>query len=193
MLKEKKILYARNRDRWRSWLKANHNKEQNVWLRLHKKHSDTGVKYAEAIEEALCFGWIDSVANKADDDTFILYFAVRKKGGVWSKINKGRIERMIKAGLMTAAGMNRIEEAKKDGSWNKLDSVDKLQMPAPLMKAFASRKKALTNFNSFPMSVKKQLYFWVLSAKQDSTRVARIKEIVSKAAKNIRANQWVKK
>lgn len=194
MAKEKKIFYPSSRSKWRAWLKSNHNKEQNVWLVLHRKESKTpSVKYAEAVEEALCFGWIDSVANKRDDDSFILYFAVRKKGGVWSKINKGRIERMIKERKMTPAGMKRIEEAKKDGSWDKLNSIDELQMPLPLKKAFATNKKALKNFHAFPDGVKKQLYFWVLSAKTEVTRGARVKEIVSKASRNIRANQWVPK
>lgn len=194
MSKARKILYAQNRDRWRNWLKANHNKEQNVWLVLHKKESKTpSVTYAEAVEEALCFGWIDSTPNKRDSDSFLLYFAVRKKGGVWSKINKERITRMINEGKMTPAGMKRIEEAKKDGSWDKLNSVDDLQMPAPLKKGFGANKKALKNFLAFPPGVKKQLYFWVLSAKTETTRSSRIKEIVTKAGRNIRANQWVKK
>lgn len=183
--------YAKNRSKWRNWLQKNHASRQNIWLVLHKKGSPKpGILYAEAVEEALCFGWIDSKPQKRDAHSFLMYFAVRKPRSVWSKINKERIKRMISEGLMTHAGMVKINAAKKDGSWSTLDSVDALEIPAELRKAFTKNKKGLKNFEKFPPSVKKQLYYWVNSAKQPATHAARIKEIVSKAAKNERANQW---
>jgi uncharacterized protein YdeI (YjbR/CyaY-like superfamily) len=186
--------YARDRRAWRKWLKVNHKKEQSIWLVLHKKNSKTpSVSYAEAVEEALCFGWIDSVANKRDGDHFVLYFASRKPKSVWSKINKERIARMIKLGLMEPEGLRKIEAAKKDGSWSTLDAIDALVMPAELKKAFARSKNALKHFEAFPPSVKKQLYFWVSTAKREETRSQRIHETVSLAAKNVRANQWKSK
>lgn len=186
--------YAKDRQAWRKWLQVNHNTEQSIWLVLHKKNSKTpSVSYAEAVEEALCFGWIDSVPNKRDADHFVLYFAARKPKSIWSKINKERIAQMMKQGLMEPEGIRKIEAAKKDGSWSTLDAVDALVMPAELRKALAKNKKALKHFEAFPPSIKKQLYFWVSSAKREETRSHRIHETVSLAAKNVRANQWKRK
>lgn len=191
---ETKELHPRNLQQWRSWLKANHQSAKNVWLVLHKKSSPgPGIDYAQAVEEALCFGWIDSKPQKKDNHTYLLYFAERKGGSVWSKLNKQRISRLIKDGRMTPAGIKKIEAAKADGTWSTLDPVDTLQIPQHLAKALSKNKKALNYFNAFPPGIKKQLVYWVLSAKRDETRASRIKEIVSKAARNERANQWVKK
>ncbi len=191
---EVKEFHPRNLKEWRAWLKANHRSAKNVWLVLHKKSSPgPGIDYAAAVEEALCFGWIDSKPQKKDSDTYLLYFAERKGGSIWSKLNKQRIARLIKDGRMTAAGMKKIEAAKADGTWSILDPVDSLEMPDSLGKAFAKNKKALKHFEAFPSGIKKQLLYWVLSAKRDDTRSVRIKEIVAKAARNERANQWVKK
>lgn len=184
--------YARDRAAWRRWLKNSHSKQKNLWLILYNKGSGiASVTYVEAVEEALCWGWIDSKANKRDDKSRFQYFAARKPKGVWSKINKERVARMIQEGRMTPAGMIKITVAKKDGSWNFLNPIDALHMPAQLKKALSRRKKALGNFEAFPPSVKKQIYHWIISAKRDETRNARIKETVTLAARNIRANQWV--
>lgn len=186
--------HPRSRTAWRTWLQANTGKLKSVWLVLHKKSSPgPGIVYAEAVEEALCFGWIDSKPQKRDEHTYLLYFAERKSGGVWSKINKQRIGRLIREGRMKAAGMAKIKKAKKDGSWSTLDPVDALRMPDDLGKAFARNKKALKLFEAFPPGIKKQLFHWVLSARREETRKIRVKEIVSKAARNERANQWVRK
>src|SRR5690242_9625759 len=134
--------YAHNRAAWRRWLKLNHKKQKNIWLILYNKGSGVAsVSYVEAIEEALCWGWIDSKPNKRDDKSRFQYFASRKPKGMWSKINKERVARMIKEGRMTPAGMIKITEAKKDGSWSFLDPIDALQMPVQLKKAFEKRKK----------------------------------------------------
>jgi uncharacterized protein YdeI (YjbR/CyaY-like superfamily) len=186
--------HPRSLSEWRAWLKANHRNAKNVWLVLHKKSSPgPGIGYDEAVEEALCFGWIDSKPQKKDTHTFLLYFAERKTGSVWSKLNKDRIARLIKTKRMTAAGMKKIEAAKADGTWSTLDPVDALEMPDALSKAFARNKKAMKNFEAFPPGIRKQLVYWVLSAKREETKALRIKEIVSKAARNERANQWMKK
>lgn len=189
-----KEVHPRSLQEWRAWLKANHRKAKNVWLVMHKKSSPgPGIAYDEAVEEALCFGWIDSKPQKKDSHTYLLYFAERKGGSVWSKLNKERIARLIKDKRMTASGMKKIEAAKADGTWSTLDPVDTLQMPEDLSKAFAKNKKALKNFEAFPEGIRKQLVYWVLSAKRSETRAVRVKEIVTKAARNERANQWVKK
>lgn len=191
MPKERPEFFAKDRATWRKWLKTNHKKEQRVWLILHKKNSKRPcVSYTEAVEEALCFGWIDSVANKRDTESFLLFFASRKPGSVWSKINKERIARIIEQGLMASEGVRKIEEAKKDGSWTFLDAIEELEMPSALKKAFSKNKKALVNFEAFPPSTRKGIYYWVISAKRDETRDLRVKETVTLAAKNVRANQW---
>lgn len=183
--------YAKDRNTWRKWLEKNHTKEERVRLILYKKGvSKISVSYAEAVEEALCFGWIDSKPNKRDEECYVLLFTERKPKSAWSKINKGRIKELIKEGKMTEFGLAKIERAKRDGSWEVLDEIEELIMPFPLQKAFKGKKVAATNFNNFPASVKKAIYQWIISAKTEQTVEKRVKETVEKAAENVRANQW---
>lgn len=134
---DRKILDFIDRKSLRKWLKKNHTQKESVWLILHKKNSTKGtLTYNDAVEEGLCFGWIDTKPNKIDDETYKLLFAPRKSKSMWSKINKEKIEQLKRAGLMQTAGLEKIEQAKKDGSWNLLDAVDKLEIPADLKKAF---------------------------------------------------------
>lgn len=192
--KELLEVLAKDRTVWRKWLTKHHATAGACWLRIYKKGSATpSVSYAEAVEEALCFGWIDSVANKRSEEHFVLYFTERKPKGVWSKLNKTRIEKLIKAGLMTEAGLEKIKRAKENGSWSTLDKIEEGIMPDELTKALKKNKKALEYFNAFPPSARKAIYQWIISAKQAPTKEKRIKETVEKAALNIRANQWVKK
>ncbi len=148
--------------------------------------------YDEAVEEALCFGWIDSKPNKRDGESYYLFFAPRKPKSVWSKINKERVARLIENNQMTPAGRAAIDVAKKNGSWTVLDAIEELTMPAVLNKAFAGSKTALKNFEAFPPGVKKGIYQWIISAKTEPTQTKRITETVTLAANNIRANQWRK-
>ncbi|HRI79776.1 MAG TPA: YdeI/OmpD-associated family protein [Cyclobacteriaceae bacterium] len=183
--------YAKDRAAWRKWLTKNHLTEKKCWLILYNKNSGTrSVLYAEAVEEALCFGWIDSKGNKRDDKSFFLSFAPRKSKSVWSKINKERIESMIQEGRMTTVGMEKIKQAKADGSWTRLDAIDALQMPADLARGLSRNKKAKKYFDAFPPSAKKIIFFWIESAKRPETKAVRVSETVAWAAKNIRANQW---
>ncbi len=183
--------YAASRKEWRRWLQKNHATASHVWLLLYRKHSEKpSVVYAEVVEEALCFGWIDSKPNKRDDESYFLFIAPRKPKSVWSALNKKRIEQLLAGNKMAAAGLAKIEAAKKDGSWTSLDKVEALEMPAVLKRAFAKNKTALKNFNACPSSVKKQNYHWVQSAKTAATLQKRINEIITLAAKNLRANQW---
>lgn len=183
--------YAKDRTAWRKWLEKNHAKAKRIQLILYKKGaSTTSVTYAEAVEEALCFGWIDSKPNKRDEESYGLLFTERKAKSVWSKINKGRIAELLKQGKMTTFGLAKIERAKLDGSWAALDEIEELIMPPALHKGFKGRKVALTNFNNFPSSVKKAIYQWIVRAKTEHTLKNRVTETVEKAAENIRANQW---
>ena len=187
----RKEFYAKDRRTWRKWLEKNHLKEKNIWLIVYKKESGTpSVYYNDAVEEALCFGWIDSTANKRDDKSFMLFFATRKPKSGWSKVNKERIEKLNKLNLMTSAGREKIEAAKKDGSWTVLDAIEELTMPAALKKELRKNKIALKYFEAFPPSVKKSIYHWIQSAKQEQTSRKRIEETITLAAKNIRAHQW---
>lgn len=191
MAKRLKEFYAKDRKTWRAWLKKNHRGAENVWLIMYKKVSGTpSVYYNDAVEEALCFGWIDSVANKRDNNSFFLFFSNRKPKSGWSKVNKQRIEKLSKLKLMTSVGLEKIEAAKIDGSWGVLDAIEELIMPVDLKSQFVKNKKALKYFEAFPPSVKKGLYHWIESAKRDETRSKRIGETVSLVEKNIRANQW---
>lgn len=186
--------YAKNRAAWRKWLEKHHAKEPYVWLILYSKDSGTSsVTYAEAVEEALCFGWIDSKPNKRDAGSWFQFFCPRKPKSVWSALNKTRIKRLIEEGKMTPAGMAKIELAKQNGSWTALDAIEALEMPLALQKAFSKNKKALKNFETFPASAKKGIYQWVQSAKTEATRDKRVQETVSKAAEGKRANEWKKK
>jgi uncharacterized protein YdeI (YjbR/CyaY-like superfamily) len=177
------------RKEWRMWLSKNYDRSPGVWFVYYKKHTGRPrVSNDEAVEEALCFGWIDSLQRKLDEDRTKLVFTPRKPKSVWSKPNKERIERMIAAGQMTDAGHAKIERAKGDGSWNALDHSDNLTVPKDLSAALKKNKTALKNFESFSDSAKKMILYWLGTAKREETRLARIEKIVSMAAIGKRAN-----
>ena len=183
--------YPKTRKAWRNWLQKNHAVRQNVWLILYRK--GTGIAtltYDEVVEEALCFGWIDSKPNKRDDESYFLFVSTRKPKSPWSAINKKRIEKLLHQNKIEDAGLKKIEAAKKDGSWMLLDKIDALEMPIELKKAFLKSKTGLQHFEQFPQSVKKQIYQWIYSAKTEQTVQKRVTETASLAEKNIRANQW---
>jgi uncharacterized protein YdeI (YjbR/CyaY-like superfamily) len=182
---------AKSRKEWRKWLEKNSSQEKSVWLIIyHKKSKTKSVYYPEAVEEALCFGWIDSKPNKRDEESFYLYFAQRKKGSPWSKLNRDRVDKLIKDGLMTPAGQAKIDYAKKSGDWEALMKIEDETMPPELQKALNKNKLALKNFKSFPPSSRKIILSWVWQAKTDTTKTRRIEETVRLAAKNVRANHY---
>lgn len=189
-----KTFHAKSRKDWRNWLQKNHLSETSVWLIIYKKDSNVpSVYYPEAVDEALCFGWIDSKANKRDDKSFYQFFSQRKTKSNWSKINKEKVALLEKQGLLTEAGIKMIELAKKTGTWNALDEVENIQVPDDLQKEFDKNKKAFTHWNNFSRSVKKGILQWIFNAKGSETRQKRINETVNLAAKNIKANQYLKK
>jgi len=178
-------LEARNRKEWRQWLQENHQTSPGIWLVYYKKNSKkTGISYDEAVEEALSFGWIDSRVNALDEERYMQIFTPRKPGSIWSKLNKQRVEKIIKEGIITPAGLEKIEVAKKDGSYYFLDDIDNLVIPLDLKDALDSNKAAKKNFEVFTDSVKKQILYWIKTAKRDTTRKNRIKKVVSLAAEN---------
>lgn len=184
-------IHPTTRAAWRKWLTEHHTRESGVWLISYKKSSGKPrFEYDEAVEEALCFGWIDSKPNKLDEERSMLWFAPRKARTGWSKPNKDRVERMIAAGLMTPAGQVKVDAAKRDGSWNALDAIEALEIPPDLVKALAAHKPAPANFDAFPRSVKRGILEWISNAKKPETRAKRVEETARLAKDNIRANQW---
>lgn len=180
-----------SRSEWRDWLGANHARTEGVWLVTYKKATgEPRVDYDEAVEEALCFGWVDSKPNKLDEARSLLWFAPRKAGTGWSKPNKDRVERMMAAGLMAPAGLAKVETAKKDGSWTALDAVERLEIPDDLAAALDARGEARARWDAFPRSVKRGILEWIGNAKRPETRAKRVEETASLAEKNERANQW---
>ena len=146
--------------------------------------------YNDSVEEALCFGWVDSKPNKLDEERSMLWFAPRKGKTGWSKPNKERVERLAKAGLMQPAGIAKVEQAKADGTWSLLDAVEELQVPEDLLEALTALPPAEQNFLRFPRSAKRGILEWVLQAKRPETRAARVRETARLAQLNQRANQW---
>ena len=189
-----KTFYAKNRKTWRSWLEKNNDKEKSVWLIIYRKDTaKKSVNYAEAVEEALCFGWIDSKANKRDEESFYQFFTRRNLNSNWSRVNKERVTKLIDDRLMTSRGLETIELAKRNGTWTALDKIENLELPIDLKKALKQNAEAAKYFDAFPRSVKKGILEWIQNAKKEETREKRIKETVSLALKNIRANQYTPK
>jgi uncharacterized protein YdeI (YjbR/CyaY-like superfamily) len=180
-----------SRAEWRAWLESNHDSSPSIQLAIVKKGSKKrGVAYEEAVQEAICFGWIDSRANVLDEDHFKVLMSPRKPGSIWSKSNKERVRKVIEEGLMTPAGLRKIEAAKKDGSWGILDKVEGLKVPADLERALLDRPPARENFENFVASYRKQALYWVLSAKRPETRAKRVEEVARSAAKNQKVGQY---
>ena len=184
-----KTTHPKTRSQWRKWLEKNHSSSPGIWMIYYKK--ETGKRkfdMSEAVEEALCFGWIDSIAQKLDDERTMQKFTPRKPKSVWSKINKQRIEKLIKQKLMTPAGMNIMEAAKINGSWDTLTNTDlhaeNHSMPDELLKAFSKNKKALKNFQAFAPGYRKRFLFWIDSAKTPETKATRIKQTLRMAEAN---------
>jgi uncharacterized protein YdeI (YjbR/CyaY-like superfamily) len=172
----------------RQWLQKHHEKHSAIWLVTFKKPDVRYIPYDEIVEEVLCFGWIDSLPRKLDDKRSMLLLAPRKPRSAWSGLNKQRVGKLMAAGLMRPAGLAAIETAKASGTWNKLDAVENLTIPKDL--AACLKGKARENFDAFPRSVKRGILEWIEQAKKPETRQKRIEETVTKAAGNIRANQW---
>ena len=186
-LDDAQLVHADDRATWRAWLEANHATSSGAWLVTWRRRSGrVGLDYEAAIEEALCFGWVDSTAGRVDDDRGKLYFAPRKPRSGWAATNKARIERLLAEGRMAPAGITAIERAKANGSWEVLDSAERLVVPADLAAALDARPPAAANFAGFPPSARKQMLGWVALARRPETRAARIRQIADAAARNER-------
>jgi uncharacterized protein YdeI (YjbR/CyaY-like superfamily) len=173
--------------RWRDWLARNGRTATEVWLVMHHKDSDVpGLTYAEAIEHALCYGWIDGLHRRRDADSSQLRFSPRRPRGTWSRVNRERAVQMIERGLMTEHGQATIELAKSTGTWQLVADED--AVPADLRERLDRDDVARGNFDRFPPSSKRLILTWIASAKKPLTRLRRIERTVALAAVNVRAN-----
>ncbi len=181
-----------SRAEWRRWLSKHHARAEGVWLVTIKKAADPAryLSYDDIVEEAICFGWIDSLPRAVDARRSMRLVAPRRPGSAWSAVNKARVERLREAGQLAPAGMAAIERAKADGSWSKLDAVEAMVVPPDLAQALARQGPARENFDQFPRSSKRIILEWIGAAKRDTTRQARIDETARLAARNKRANHY---
>jgi uncharacterized protein YdeI (YjbR/CyaY-like superfamily) len=175
-----------NRKAWRKWLTANHTSTEAVCLVVFHKNSATpNISYDEAVEEALCFGWIDNKGMKRDAESMYLQFCPRKEKSNWSKPNRERAERMIRQRLMKKAGQVFIDIAKKSGKWD--ESLQADVIPPDLQNLFDKKKKAIQHFQGFAPSTRRLIIQWILDAKKPETRRDRIEKTVMLAGQNIKA------
>ncbi|WP_114792304.1 YdeI/OmpD-associated family protein [Niabella yanshanensis] len=189
--KTTETFYPKTNKEWRKWLEKNHKNQDNVWLVMYKKASGKPtISWSEAVDEALCFGWIDSTKKTRDEESSIQFFSKRKVKSTWSKINKEKVERLIAAGLMKEAGHQAIETARENGTWNTLDEVDALVIPPDLEKSFKAHKGSKAYFETLSKSVKKMILYWILSAKRPETRLKRVNEVVESAARQQKPKQF---
>lgn len=173
----------KSRDEWRAWLDKNHGASQGVWLVFAKKHTGLAtVSYDEAVQEALCFGWIDSLMRSIDDRFHMQMFTPRKAKSAWSVTNKARLAKLMKAGMMAPAGLAAVAQAKKSGSWNAYAHVDAMTIPPELKKALDANPDAKKNWPTYSESAQKSFLHMVSGAKRPETRekrVARVIDLVS--------------
>jgi len=184
MSKEIETYYPQNRAAWRQWLEENHQSKSSIWLVYYtKKSTIPSISWREAVDEALCFGWIDSTRKKVDDSSSIQYFSKRKPKSIWSKINKEIVQVLIENNSMTKAGFESIEIAKQNGSWTILDEVEELVIPDDLELVFTRHSGSKEYFLSLSKSKIKILLSWIVLAKRAETRQKRIDEVVESMEK----------
>lgn len=185
---EEDHLYFKNAQEWREWLHENHLTTSRVYLIFYRVDSDMeSMRWEEAVQVAICYGWIDSTVKRLDDERRRQMFTPRKDKSVWSKLNKTYIEKLIADNLMHESGLRKIEIAKQNGSWASLDHVENLVVPQDLEAAFKKSKTAFDNYNSFSKTYRKGYLYWLNQAKREETRKARIAEIISLCEQNIKA------
>ncbi len=189
-ISEIETYYPKTKQHWRKWLAKNNKQKDAVWLIMYKKKSDKpSITWSDAVDEALCFGWIDSIKKKLDEERSIQYFSKRKPKSTWSKINKQKVCKLIDTGLMTKVGLDCIEVAKRNGTWEILDSVEELIIPPDLETKLMTKANAMDFFLSLSKSVRKAMLQWIILAKRQETRQKRINEIVELAHKGIKPKQ----
>ena len=181
-------LYFKNAKEWRDWLHKNHALVTKASLVFYKISSEfESMRWEEAVQVAICYGWIDSTVRKLDEERRVQMFTPRKDKSVWSKLNKSYIEKLLLENLIHESGLKKIEIAKKNGSWESLDAVENLDIPTDLQIAFNSNKKASDNYLNFSPSYRKSYLYWLNQAKRDETRSIRITQIIQLCEQNIKS------
>lgn len=174
-------LYFKSAADWRGWLKANHDQSNGIWMVFYKK--ETGkptIEYETAVEEALCYGWIDSIIKKIDEEKYVRKFTPRKDDSMWSAVNKKRVEKLIKEKRMSGTGLAKVETAKANGQWDKPDRpVISFELHAEFKSALDQNPKARAFFEQLAPSYKKHYMGWIAAAKQEKTREKRIQESIA--------------
>ncbi|MHA7209954.1 YdeI/OmpD-associated family protein [Arthrobacter sp. MDT1-65] len=179
-----------SRGQWREWLTVHAAGSPGIWLVTWKKGAGPYLSYDDLVEEALCFGWIDSQPRTVDEDRSSRLVSPRHPGSNWSRVNKERVQRLTEAGLMTQAGLDAVRAAQADGSWTALDDVEDLIEPDALRAALDAHPSARAHWDDFPRSAKRAILEWISTARTDTTRERRIHQTVTEAADGRRANQW---
>jgi uncharacterized protein YdeI (YjbR/CyaY-like superfamily) len=181
-----------DREGWRAWLRANHLTATGVYLASWRRGSGrTSVSYGEAVEEALCVGWVDATQRTLDEDRSIQWYAPRRPGSGWARSNKERVERLMASGLMLPAGLAAVDEARRRGTWTLFDAVEDLVVPDDLAAAFATYPGSAATWDAFSPSARRAILGWIVQARRPATRARRLDETARLAARGEKANQWV--
>jgi uncharacterized protein YdeI (YjbR/CyaY-like superfamily) len=186
-VKQDRTLYVTNRDDWRQWLKRNHSSQKEVWLIYYKKHAGKpSIPYEDSVEEALCYGWIDSILKRIDDEKFGRKFTPRNEKSNWSELNKKRARKMFEQGRMTQAGLAKFKQAGKqeDKEAKNTPASHGLVIPPDLKEALSANKEALENFTNFAPGYRRLYIAWITDAKRKETREKRIKQTIKWSAEN---------
>jgi len=185
---EKPELYFKHKEEWRQWLHLHHEQREGIYLIFYSvDHDMPSMRWEEAVNVALCYGWIDSTVKSLGDGKRRQYFCPRKPKSVWSKLNKSYVAKLQKEGLMHASGLKIISDAKQNGGWTALDDVENGVIPEDLEHAFKKNKKAFTNYNNFSRTYRKSYLYWLNQAKREETRSKRIMEIITLCEQNIKS------
>ena len=184
MTKPQEYLCFANKAEWRAWLEKHHDGEKEAWLIHYKKGAgNRSVTYEEAVEEALCFGWIDGLLRRLDGETFVLRYSPRKRGSIWAARNRKRAEKLIREGRMTRAGLDKIAEAGRSGEWEAAAQREDVNaIPVDLERALKEHPGAGVRFKDLPASRRKQLFWWITTAKKEETRKKRVKAVIDMVA-----------
>ena len=174
------ILHIYTRKEWRNWLRKNYNRRKEVWLIYYKKHTcKPRIPYDDAVEEALCYGWIDGKVKRIDDQKYMQLFTPRNAKSIWSEHNKKRAEKLIEKGLMKDSGLAAINEAKRNGMWDQSSPIyDERNIPEELKAALKKNISAKNFYDSLAPTYKKQFHWWIVSAKRKETKEKRIIETI---------------
>lgn len=177
-----------SRASWRAWLEAHHATSGSIWLVTYKRGRGPTVPYGEIVDEALCFGWIDSRPARLDEDRTMLLLSPRRAGSRWSAVNKAKVAQLTAAGLMAPAGLAAVARAQADGTWTALDAVDALEEPGDLTAALDDQPQARANWDRFARSARRGILEWIMSARTDVTRARRVTQTAEMAAVGLKAN-----